>query len=123
MQIRNLGEADWPAVRAIYLEGIVTGHATFETEAPAWEAWDLTHFPSPRLVAVSAKGVIGWAALGRISTRAVYAGEAEVSIHVAEGSRGLGVGRTLLQKLIADSEADGRLKPSVRTWDLNARSG
>jgi phosphinothricin acetyltransferase len=67
--------------------------------------------------------VIGWAALGRISTRAVYAGEAEVSIHVAEGSRGLGVGRTLLQKLIADSEADGRLKPSVRTWDLNARSG
>jgi phosphinothricin acetyltransferase len=105
IQIRTLGEADWPAVRAIYLEGIATGHATFETEAPTWEAWDLTHFPGPRLVAVSDQGVIGWAALGRISSRAVYAGEAEVSIYVAAGRRGFGVGRTLLEKLIADSEA------------------
>jgi len=113
IQIRTLGEADWPAVRAIYLEGIGTGHATFETQAPAWEAWDSTHFPAPRLVAVSAEKVIGWAALGRISTREVYAGEAEVSIYVANGSRGLGVGRALLQRLIADSEANG-------IWTLQA---
>jgi phosphinothricin acetyltransferase len=105
IQIRTLGEADWPAIRAIYLEGIATGHATFETDAPSWESWDTTHFPAPRLVAVSDERVIGWAALGRISTRAVYAGEAEVSIYVADGSRGLGVGRALLLKLIADSEA------------------
>lgn len=106
VQIRALGEADWPAVRAIYLEGIATGHATFETQAPAWEAWDATHFPAPRLAAVSDERVIGWAALGRISTRAVYAGEAEVSVYVANSMRGLGVGRALLQKLIADSEAN-----------------
>jgi len=106
VQIRALGEADWPAVRAIYLEGIATGHATFETQAPAWEAWDATHFPAPRLAAVSDERVIGWAAMGRISTRAVYAGEAEVSVYVANGQRGLGVGRALLQKLIADSEAN-----------------
>lgn len=106
IQVRALVEGDWPAVRAIYLEGVATGHATFETEAPAWEAWDATHFPAPRLVAASEEGVIGWAALGRISSRAVYAGEAEVSIYVAAGSRGLGVGRALLQKLIADSEAN-----------------
>ena len=104
--IRALEEADWSAVRAIYLEGIATGHATFEMEAPAWEAWDATHFPAPRLVAVSDERVIGWAALGRISTRAVYAGEAEVSVYVANGKRGLGVGRALLQKLIADSEVN-----------------
>jgi L-amino acid N-acyltransferase YncA len=106
VQIRALGKADWPAVRAIYLEGIATGHATFETQAPAWEAWEATHFPAPRLAAVSDERVIGWAALGRISTRAVYAGEAEVSVYVANGKRGLGVGRALLQKLIADSEAN-----------------
>jgi len=106
VQIRALGKADWPAVRAIYLEGIATGHASFETQAPAWEAWDATHFPAPRLAAVSDERVIGWAALGRISTRAVYAGEAEVSVYVANGQRGLGVGRALLQKLIADSEAN-----------------
>jgi L-amino acid N-acyltransferase YncA len=106
VQIRVLGEADWSAVRAIYLEGIATGHATFETQAPGWEAWDATHFPTPRLAAVSDERVIGWAAMGRISTRAVYAGEAEVSVYVANGKRGLGVGRALLQKLIADSEAN-----------------
>ena len=106
VQIRALGKADWPAVQAIYLEGIATGHATFETQAPAWEAWDATHFPAPRLAAVSDERVIGWAGLGQISTRAVYAGEAEVSVYVANGQRGLGVGRALLQKLIADSEAN-----------------
>jgi L-amino acid N-acyltransferase YncA len=31
---------DWPAVRAIYLEGIATGNATFEQTAPEWEQWD-----------------------------------------------------------------------------------
>ncbi|HBB87476.1 MAG TPA: N-acetyltransferase [Blastocatellia bacterium] len=113
MKIRALGEADWPAVRAIYLEGIATGHATFETEAPAWEAWDATHFPAPRLVAVSDGQVIGWAVLGRISSRAVYAGEAEVSLYIAAGKRGLGVGRALLQRLITDSEANG-------IWTLQA---
>jgi len=113
IQIRALVEVDWPAVRTIYLEGIATGHATFETEAPTWEAWNATHFPAPRLVGVSDGGVIGWAVLGRISSRAVYAGEAEVSVYVAAGRRGLGVGRALLQKLILDSEVNG-------IWTLQA---
>ena len=34
---------DWPAVRAIYLEGIATGDATFEQNAPEWEQWDAGH--------------------------------------------------------------------------------
>jgi len=41
IQIRALVESDWPAVRAIYLEGIATGHATFETDAPAWSIQSL----------------------------------------------------------------------------------
>jgi len=113
IEIRALTEADWPAVRAIYLEGIATGQATFEMEAPLWEAWDTTHFPAPRLVAVSESGVLGWAALGRVSSRAVYAGVAEVSVYVAAEARGAGVGRTLLLQLIADAEVDG-------IWTLQA---
>ena len=113
IQIRGLTPSDWPAVRAIYLEGIATGHATFETEAPSWQSWDATHFPAPRLVALSENRVIGWAALGRISARAVYAGVAEVSIYVANDARGSGVGHALLQKLIAESEASG-------IWTLQA---
>ena len=37
--------ADWPAVRAIYLDGIATGNATFETEPPPWDRWDAGHLP------------------------------------------------------------------------------
>jgi L-amino acid N-acyltransferase YncA len=122
IQIRTLGEADWPVVRGIYLEGIATGQATFETGAPEWKVWDSTHFIAPRLVAVSAEGVIGWAALGRISTRAVYAGEAEVSVYVAAGKRGSGVGRALLQKLIADSEANGIWTLQANIFPENAAS-
>lgn len=36
--IDQMNERDWPSVRAIYAEGIATGDATFETEAPDWEA-------------------------------------------------------------------------------------
>jgi L-amino acid N-acyltransferase YncA len=105
-QIRRLVEADWPVVQAIYLEGIATGNATFETEAPAWAAWDAAHFPAPRLVAVSDETIVGWAALTRVSTRMVYAGVAEVSVYVANDARGSGVGRALLEKLVSESEAN-----------------
>jgi hypothetical protein len=40
---------DWPAVRMIYLEGIATGNATFETSVPEWEKWDAAHIASCRL--------------------------------------------------------------------------
>lgn len=76
--------AHWPRVREIYEAGIASGDATFQTEAPAWEAWDAGHLPSCRLVAVDDGGrVVGWAALSPTSTRAVYAGVCEVSIYVA----------------------------------------
>ena len=113
IQIRVLDEADWLVVRAIYLEGIATGNATFETEAPAWAAWDAAHFPAPRLVAVSDKMIIGWAALTRVSTRTVYAGVAEVSVYVANDARGSGVGGALLERLVLESEANN-------IWTLQA---
>jgi phosphinothricin acetyltransferase len=52
---------DWPAVREIYLEGIATGQATFETQAPEWEAWDSGHRPDCRLVLKVDDQVVGWA--------------------------------------------------------------
>jgi very-short-patch-repair endonuclease len=42
---------DWPAVASIFEQGIATRNATFETEAPSWEAWDDAHLPEHRLVA------------------------------------------------------------------------
>ena len=96
----------WQAVARIYREGIATGHATFETEVPSWEAWDASHLPSLRLVALLDE-VVGWAALSPVSSRCVYEGVAEESVYVAEQARGQGVGRALLESLIARSEEAG----------------
>lgn len=101
--------ADWPAVRDIYEAGIATGEATFQTEAPPWDAWDAAHLETCRLVARDEHDeVIGWAALGRVSQRPVYSGVAEVSVYVAESARGQRVGLQLLTALIEASERDGR---------------
>jgi L-amino acid N-acyltransferase YncA len=97
----------WDAVARIYAEGIATGHATFETEVPSWERWDASHFADHRLVALSGEEVVGWAALSPVSGRCVYGGVAEESVYVAEEARGGGVGRALLEALIARSEAAG----------------
>jgi L-amino acid N-acyltransferase YncA len=98
---------DWPVVRAIYVQGLATGIATFETSAPDWETWDSSHLACCRLVARSSGHVIGWAALSPVSKRQVYAGVAEVSIYIAEEARGKGTGRALLLELIQESEQAG----------------
>lgn len=98
---------DWPTVKAIYEAGIATGNATFETQAPAWAAWDQGHRQDCRLVARACGEVIGWAALSPVSGRCVYAGVAEVSVYIAEAARGHGVGKALLRALVAESEQAG----------------
>jgi L-amino acid N-acyltransferase YncA len=95
---------DWQAVRAIYLEGIATGNATFETDVPDWEKWDRDHLQDCRLVARKDGQVVGWAALSPVSGRCVYAGVTSLSVYVAEAVRGQGVGKALLQALIEASE-------------------
>src|SRR5581483_4259388 len=90
IDISPMTPADWEPVRAIYLEGIASGQATFETEAPSWEQWDAAHHPFARLVARSDGRVIGWAALSPVSRRQCYAGVAEVSVYVTASSRGQG---------------------------------
>lgn len=104
--MRDLEPADWPGVRAIYEDGIRSGVATFETEAPEWDAWNATHLDL-RLVAERDGEVVGWAALSGVSDRCVYRGVAEVSVYVGEAARGSGVGRELLEELVARSEAAG----------------
>lgn len=102
-----LAFSDWPAVRAIYAEGIATGNATFETETPDWNKWNAAHIDRCRSVARLENEVVGWAALSRVSQRECYRGVAEVSVYVAESARGRGVGFQLLQALVKDSECAG----------------
>lgn len=105
--------SDWEQVRAIYLEGIRSGHATFETDAPSWEKWDEGHHQFARLVMREGEAVLGWAALSPVSKRHVYRGVAEVTVYVSETARGQGIGRALLEALIEESEKNG-------IWTLQA---
>jgi L-amino acid N-acyltransferase YncA len=111
--VRFVRSEDWPAIQKIYSEGIATGNATFETETPGWAKWDQGHRQDCRLVACDSHGVLGWAALSPVSDRRVYAGVAEVSVYVAAGAQGRGVGRMLLQSLVEHSERCG-------IWTLQA---
>jgi L-amino acid N-acyltransferase YncA len=107
MELRELKSEDWPAVKAIYEQGIVGGDATFEAEAPSWEDWDHAHLEGHRLVALQDGDVVGWAALAPVSGRCVYQGVTEDSVYVADAAQGRGVGRSLLEELIARAERDG----------------
>ena len=107
LEIRDLRPGDWPEVAGIYAAGVESRNATFETAVPSWEEWDTRHLARPRLAAVEAGAVVGWAALSPASTRACYAGVAEDSVYVAPSRQGQGVGRALLEELVARSEAEG----------------
>jgi L-amino acid N-acyltransferase YncA len=112
MEIRDLRPLDWQEVARIFADGIATGDATFETEAPSWEAWNAAH-PEHRVVAELDGKLAGWAALSPYSDRCCYRGVAEESVYVASWAQGQGVGRALLEELIAQSEEAG-------IWTLQA---
>ncbi len=99
--------ADWPDVSAIYLEGIATGNATFETLAPTWEEFDRGHLAFARLVARQGRTVAGWVALSKVSNRSCYAGVAEMSVYVASWARGKRIGTALMAAAIAEAERNG----------------
>jgi L-amino acid N-acyltransferase YncA len=113
ISIEQMVERDWPAVRAIYEEGINTGNATFEKSPPEWASWDAGHLRVCRLVARSGDDVLGWDALSPVSSRCVYAGVAEVSVYVARQAQGRGIGMRLLTSLVEASEREG-------IWTLQA---
>ena len=107
MEIINITEQHYPAIKRIYLQGIATGNATFQTDAPDWNHWDKSHLQTCRLVLIENNNVSGWAALSPVSSRCVYAGVAEVSVYIDETQRGKGFGKILLLELIRQSEAVG----------------
>ena len=120
--IDQMRASDWEQVRANYLEGIRTGHATFETEAPSWEQWNDAHLPFARLVMRESERVLGWAALSPVSKRQVYRGVAELTVYIAESARGQGIGRALLEALIIESERNGFWTLQASIFPENAAS-
>jgi phosphinothricin acetyltransferase len=106
-EIRAMTREDWAAVEAIYAEGIATRQATFETSPPSWEEFDAGRLPDHRLVAVDDGRIVGWAAVSPTSSRECYAGVVEHSVYVSAEARGRGVGRVLMEALLASTDAAG----------------
>jgi L-amino acid N-acyltransferase YncA len=105
---RRMTRDDWPAVQAIYREGIADGHATFESAPPEWDAFDASRAPDLRVVATGDSGaILGWAAASPTSSRAVYRGVVEHSVYVSSTARGRGIGRVALQALLAAADDAG----------------
>ena len=98
---------DWPAVEAIYAEGIATRQATFETVPPSWAEFEASRLHAHRLVAVDGERVVGWAAVSPTSGRECYAGVVEHSVYVSADARGRGVGRALMEALVASTDEAG----------------
>jgi L-amino acid N-acyltransferase YncA len=113
MKILPLTKKMWNDVARIYLAGIATRNATFETQAPSWDAWDAAHRTDCRLAATQDEHLVGWAALSPISKRRVYSGVAEISIYVDADHRSQGIGSALMKAMIEQSEAAG-------IWTLQA---
>lgn len=115
IHIRIMTNQDWPFIKHIYLEGIATGNATFDTEVTnEWQSWSQKHLPIGRYVAEMNQKIFGWVMLSPISNRCAHQGVAEVSIYVAEEGRGKKIGSALLEKVIQEAEQNG-------LWTLQAQ--
>jgi L-amino acid N-acyltransferase YncA len=111
MTIRPAQAADAAEIAAIYNEGIESRQATFVTRRHT--AADVARWleaPGPQLVAERDGQVIAFAVVGDYSPVPAYHGVGEFAIYVAGSARGQGVGRELLEALVAASEGAGRFK-------------
>tara|TARA_R110002020_G_scaffold303939_4_gene519642 strand:- start:14527 stop:15024 length:498 start_codon:yes stop_codon:yes gene_type:complete len=107
IDIRPFEIQDYERVAQIYEEGMATGIATFETQLPNYEQWDERFIKKCRYVAHENNQILGWCALSKKSSRAVYKGVAEVTLYIDSKNRGKGIGKRLLRHLIRQSEAEG----------------
>lgn len=120
--VRAMAPTDWPAVHRIYEDGIATGTATLDTDAPSWMEWNDSHLARCRVVAEEDGEVVAWAALTPVTGRFTFGGVAELSIYVAEDARGKKTGQKLLEALVEESEKAGFWTLQAQIFEGNTAS-
>jgi L-amino acid N-acyltransferase YncA len=110
--IRAAGPDDIPAITRIYAHAVCYGAASFELEPPdeaemARRQRALIDGGFPYLVAELDGALAGYAYAGPYRARPAYDWTLEDSIYIAEAAQRRGIGRALLERLLADSTARG----------------
>ncbi|MCX6004825.1 MAG: GNAT family N-acetyltransferase [Chloroflexi bacterium] len=124
--IRNALPQDVGDITEIYNQAILHTTATFDTEPKSAEdqqKWFAEHNSQyPVLVAEKDSAVTGWASLSRWSDRCAYSGTAEISLYIAEGERGKGIGRKLFEAILLEGQKAGLHTVIARIVEGNAAS-
>jgi phosphinothricin acetyltransferase len=120
MIVRDADTTDLEAMRAVYADAVWNGTGTFEEVAPdaadyAARFQAVRGFGLPWLVAEQAGALAGFGYVAPYRPRSGYRFTVEDSVYVAPGAARRGVGRALLEALIARCEALGlrRLVASI----------
>lgn len=111
-RIRPANDTDIAAITAIYAHHVLHGTGTFETTAPteadmASRRADVLSKGLPYLVLEDDTGILGFAYCNWFKPRPAYRFSAEDSIYLAPAAAGRGLGRLLLEELIARAERGG----------------
>jgi phosphinothricin acetyltransferase len=107
--LRDAGPADVPAIHAIYAHHVLHGRASFEETPPNVDDMQLRMAEVlrrglPYLVAERDGQVLGYAYASSYRARSAYRFAIEDSIYIDHRCVGEGLGRTLLEALIARCE-------------------
>lgn len=126
--VQPVRDADAPAIRDIYAHYVLHGTATFEEDAPDAAAMvaridAIVSQGYPWLVAVEGAEVLGFAYLGPHKARSAYRFTAEVSIYIAAGHVGQGIGTRLLQAILHDAEQSRRFASIMAVIGDSANAG
>ncbi len=112
LMLRPATLADIPAIQEIYAESVLNGVATYELVPPDRAEMEarfrtITGLGYPYIVGEEDGKIAGYAYASAFRTRAAYRFLVEDSIYIAPQFRGRGLGRMLLDRLVADCTALG----------------
>lgn len=110
-KIRPARRADAEAMRRIYNDAVRSTTATFDTHARSARdqvRWLQGHDRRHPVLVAEARGVVtGWASLSPWSDRKAYDGTGEISVYVGRKWRHRGIGRALVQGILAAAIQNG----------------
>jgi phosphinothricin acetyltransferase len=124
--IRQAKPEDLAEITAIYNEAVINTTATFDTEEKTIEerkVWFENRDENfPILVAEKNNVIAGYIALNKWSERKAYDITAEISVYVNSKFRGQGIGKLLVQTMVARAQESNLVSLIARITEGNEQS-